>query len=85
VERPGPGGPTGLVRVARRERRPLSLVDIPDLERFVRTTAVTKADIADPERARAEVRELVDDDVPVVACWARTGMGVDGIRAALPR
>ena len=45
--------------------------------------AITKADLADPERARAEVRELVDDDVPVVACSTRTGEGVEAVRAAL--
>ncbi len=45
--------------------------------------AITKADLADPERARAEVRELVDDGVPLVACSTRTGEGVEAVRAAL--
>ena len=45
--------------------------------------AITKTDLADPERARGEVRELVDDDVPVVACSTRTGEGVEAVRAAL--
>ena len=45
--------------------------------------AVTKADLADPGRAREEVRELVAAEVPVVACSARTGMGVEEVRAAL--
>ncbi len=45
--------------------------------------AVTKADLSDPGRARAEVRELVAAEVPVVACSARTGMGVEEVRAAL--
>jgi selenocysteine-specific elongation factor len=45
--------------------------------------AVTKADLADPERARGEIRELVAETVPVVACSARTGAGVEEVRAAL--
>jgi selenocysteine-specific elongation factor len=45
--------------------------------------AITKVDLADPERARAEVRELVDADVPVVACSTRTGTGVEAVRALL--
>jgi selenocysteine-specific elongation factor len=45
--------------------------------------AITKADLADPERAGAEVRALVDEDVPVVACSTRTGTGVEAVRAAL--
>ena len=45
--------------------------------------AVTKTDIADSARARAQVRELVDDDVPIVDCSARAGTGVEQVRAAL--
>ena len=45
--------------------------------------AVTKADLADPARARAEVRGLVAGDVPVVDCSARAGTGVEQVRAAL--
>jgi selenocysteine-specific elongation factor len=44
--------------------------------------AVTKSDLADPERARAEVAELLPHAV-VVACSARTGAGVDEVRGAL--
>jgi selenocysteine-specific elongation factor len=46
--------------------------------------AVTKADLADPERASAEARELLPG-AEVVACSARTGAGVDELRAALDR
>jgi selenocysteine-specific elongation factor len=46
--------------------------------------AVTKADLADPERARAAVRELAPG-LPVVACSARTGDGVPELAAALER
>jgi selenocysteine-specific elongation factor len=45
--------------------------------------AITKCDLADPARARAEVRDLVDGDVPAVACSARSGAGVEDVRAAL--
>jgi selenocysteine-specific elongation factor len=45
--------------------------------------AVTKADLAEPDRAREEVRELLGADVPVVACSARTGAGIEDVRAAL--
>jgi len=46
--------------------------------------AVTKADVADPARAAAEVRELLGvAAVPVVACSARTGEGVADVAAAL--
>ena len=45
--------------------------------------AVTKTDLADPARARAEVRELVGEDVPIVDCSARAGTGVEQVRAAL--
>jgi len=44
--------------------------------------AITKADLADPERARAEVAELLPG-VPAVAVSARTGTGLDDLLAAL--
>jgi selenocysteine-specific elongation factor len=44
--------------------------------------AVTKSDLADPERARAEVAALLPD-AAVVPCSARTGAGVDNVRQAL--
>jgi selenocysteine-specific elongation factor len=47
--------------------------------------AVTKSDVLDPEPATAEVRALVDEAVPIVACSARTGAGVEDVRAALAR
>ncbi|HWC87796.1 MAG TPA: selenocysteine-specific translation elongation factor [Solirubrobacteraceae bacterium] len=47
--------------------------------------AITKSDLADPELASAEVAELVDDGVEVVACSARTGAGVPELAAALER
>jgi len=46
--------------------------------------AVTKADLADPARARAEVAELLPA-VEAVAVSARTGDGLDELRAALDR
>jgi selenocysteine-specific elongation factor len=46
--------------------------------------AVTKADLADPARAADEARELLPD-AEVVACSARTGSGIDDVRAALDR
>lgn len=46
--------------------------------------AVTKSDVADPVRAAAETAELLPG-VEVVACSARTGAGVDDVRAALDR
>jgi selenocysteine-specific elongation factor len=46
--------------------------------------AVTKADLADPARAAGEARELLPG-AEVVACSARTGAGVDDVRAALDR
>jgi selenocysteine-specific elongation factor len=46
--------------------------------------AVTKADIADPELAMAEAAELLPS-AEVVACSARTGAGVEDMRAALDR
>jgi selenocysteine-specific elongation factor len=45
--------------------------------------AITKADLAGTARARDEARELVADDVPIVDCSARTGAGVEQVRAAL--
>ncbi|HEX6696726.1 MAG TPA: selenocysteine-specific translation elongation factor, partial [Solirubrobacteraceae bacterium] len=44
--------------------------------------AVTKADVADPARAAAEASELLPE-ATVVACSARTGAGVEEVRAAL--
>jgi selenocysteine-specific elongation factor len=44
--------------------------------------AVTKSDLADPGRARAEVAELLPH-AAVVACSARSGAGVDEVRGAL--
>ena len=44
--------------------------------------AVTKADLADPARAAGEASELLPR-ATVVACSARTGAGVDDVRAAL--
>jgi selenocysteine-specific elongation factor len=46
--------------------------------------AVTKADLAGPERAMAEAAALMPG-VPAVACSARTGVGVDAVVAALDR
>jgi selenocysteine-specific elongation factor len=46
--------------------------------------AVTKADVADPELAMAEALELLPR-AEVVACSARTGAGIDDLRAALDR
>ncbi|MFN8204815.1 MAG: selenocysteine-specific translation elongation factor [Solirubrobacteraceae bacterium] len=45
--------------------------------------AITKADLADPARAAGEARGLAGHGVPVVACSARTGAGLDELRAAL--
>jgi selenocysteine-specific elongation factor len=46
--------------------------------------AVTKADLADPQRAAAEAAEM-RTGAEVVACSARTGAGIDDVRAALDR
>jgi selenocysteine-specific elongation factor len=46
--------------------------------------AVTKSDVADPARASAEAAELLPG-AEVVACSARSGEGVDAVRAALDR
>jgi selenocysteine-specific elongation factor len=49
--------------------------------------AVTKADVADPSLAMAEAVELIApwSEAAVVACSARTGAGLDAVRAALDR
>ncbi|MGZ6695407.1 MAG: selenocysteine-specific translation elongation factor [Solirubrobacteraceae bacterium] len=47
--------------------------------------AITKCDAADPARAAAEARDLLGDGVEVVACSARTGAGVEDVRAAIAR
>jgi selenocysteine-specific elongation factor len=44
--------------------------------------AVTKSDLADPARARAEVAELLPE-AAVVPCAARTGDGMEDVRRAL--
>jgi selenocysteine-specific elongation factor len=46
--------------------------------------AVTKSDVTDPGRAAVEAAELLPG-AEVVACSARTGAGVDEVRAALDR
>jgi selenocysteine-specific elongation factor len=46
--------------------------------------AITKADAADPARAVEEARELLPGH-EVVVCSARTGLGLDALRAALDR
>ena len=46
--------------------------------------AITKADLADPERAAAEAAALLPG-TEVVAVSARTGAGLDALRAALDR
>jgi selenocysteine-specific elongation factor len=48
----------------------------------VGVVAVTKADVADPARAMGEAAELLPG-AEIVACSARTGAGVDDVRAAL--
>jgi selenocysteine-specific elongation factor len=50
----------------------------------VGVVAVTKADLADPARALAEAAELLPD-AEAVAVSARTGAGLDELRAALDR
>jgi selenocysteine-specific elongation factor len=47
--------------------------------------AITKSDVLDPEPAAAEVHALMDEGVPIVACSARTGQGIEEVRAALAR
>jgi selenocysteine-specific elongation factor len=46
---------------------------------------ITKSDLLDPEPAAAEVRALTGEGVPIVACSARTGQGIEEVRAALAR
>jgi selenocysteine-specific elongation factor len=46
--------------------------------------AITKADVADPAAAAAEIAELLPGR-EIVPCSARTGAGVDELRAALDR
>ena len=50
----------------------------------VGVVAVTKSDLADPERAAAEAAELLPG-AEIVAVSARTGAGLDELRAALER
>jgi selenocysteine-specific elongation factor len=45
--------------------------------------AVTKADLADPARAADQARELLPEAAAVVPVSARTGEGLDALRAAL--
>ena len=45
--------------------------------------AITKSDVLDPEPAADEARALVGEAVPIVACSARTGEGIEDVRAAL--
>jgi selenocysteine-specific elongation factor len=45
--------------------------------------AVTKTDLADPARAREEVRTLVGDGVPVIDSSAHGGAGIEAVRAAI--
>jgi selenocysteine-specific elongation factor len=47
--------------------------------------AVTKADVADPALAAEEARELLPEAQAVVPVSARTGEGLDELRAALER
>jgi selenocysteine-specific elongation factor len=47
--------------------------------------AITKADLADPEPAADAARELMPDAEAVVATSARSGAGLDDLRAALDR
>jgi selenocysteine-specific elongation factor len=105
--------------------RPLSVIDVPGHERFVRTmvagasgidfflmvvaaddgvmpqtiehatvlralnvrsgvVAITKADIANPEVAKAEARELFPESEQI-ACSSRTGEGIDTLHDAIER
>jgi selenocysteine-specific elongation factor len=47
--------------------------------------AITKSDVLDPEPAADEARAIVDAAVPIVPCSARTGAGIEDVRAALAR
>lgn len=62
-------------------REHAAVLDLLDIRQGV--VAVTKADLMDPELAVAEVRELVGPDATVVAVSARTGAGMEDLRAAL--
>ena len=115
----------GYARMTLPSGRPLSIIDAPGHERFVRTmvagatgidmylmtvaaddglmpqtrehaavlhalgvaagvVAVTKADLADPELAMVEASELLPG-AELVALSAKTGAGLDTLRAALDR
>lgn len=45
--------------------------------------AITKCDLADPDRAMAQVRELVGDGVAIVPVSAPKGIGIDDLTGAL--
>jgi selenocysteine-specific elongation factor len=45
--------------------------------------AVTKTDLADPARARDEVRALVGEGVSIVDTSAHAGVGIEAVRAAI--
>lgn len=51
----------------------------------VGVVAVTKADLADPAPAGEEAAGLVGSDVEVIPCSARTGAGIEEVRAAVGR
>jgi selenocysteine-specific elongation factor len=115
----------GYAPLETRTGRPLSIIDVPGHERFVRTmvagasgidfflmvvaaddgvmpqtlehamvlrslgvssgiVAITKADIADPDVAMAEARELFPDSEQIV-CSSRTGEGIDALHEAIER
>src|SRR4051794_6066645 len=63
-------------------REHATVLDALGLDRGV--VAVTKADVADPSRALAEAAELLPS-AEAVAVSARTGVGLDELRAALDR
>ncbi|MDQ6804932.1 MAG: selenocysteine-specific translation elongation factor [Actinomycetota bacterium] len=60
----------------------LRVLEALDVRRGV--VAVTKSDLAGPELAMAEVAELLPEPT-IVACSAKTGAGLDELRAALER
>ena len=68
----------GVMPQTRRARRRAA-----GARRAAGVVAVTKSDLADPARAVRRLRELVGTDVPIVDCSARTGAGVEQVRAAL--
>ncbi|MGN6664397.1 MAG: selenocysteine-specific translation elongation factor [Solirubrobacterales bacterium] len=115
----------GYAPLRTRTGRPLSIIDVPGHERFVRTmvagasgidfflmvvaaddgvmpqtiehatvlraldvrsgiVAITKVDVADPQVAMAEARELFPDSEHV-ACSSRTGEGIDALHDAIER